>query len=67
MFSNYFFFQQCLDLAEPVFIHPSSVLFSELPRYIIYKEIVHTTKYYMKGIYTLKIYMYCKIIVLQHF
>lgn len=41
---------KCLDLEDPVFIHPSSVLFSELPRYIIYQEIVHTSKYYMKGV-----------------
>ncbi|KAF0872071.1 DHX37 helicase, partial [Crocuta crocuta] len=37
-------------LDEPVFIHPSSVLFRELPEFVIYQEIVETTKMYMKGV-----------------
>ncbi|KFM67436.1 putative ATP-dependent RNA helicase DHX37, partial [Stegodyphus mimosarum] len=41
---------KCLDLEDPVFIHPSSILFEELPEYVVYQEIVHTSKYYMKGI-----------------
>ena len=36
-------------LDEPVFIHPSSVLFKELPDFVVYQEIVETTKMYMKG------------------
>lgn len=36
-------------LDDPVFIHPSSVLFRELPEFVIYQEIVETTKMYMKG------------------
>lgn len=36
-------------LDEPVFIHPSSVLFRELPDFVVYQEIVETTKMYMKG------------------
>ncbi|XP_054715180.1 probable ATP-dependent RNA helicase DHX37 [Uloborus diversus] len=41
---------RCLDLEEAVFIHPSSILFSELPEYVVYQEISHTSKYYMKGV-----------------
>lgn len=36
-------------LDDPVFIHPSSVLFRELPEFVVYQEIVETTKMYMKG------------------
>lgn len=36
-------------LDDPVFIHPSSVLFKELPEFVVYQEIVETTKMYMKG------------------
>lgn len=36
-------------LDDPVFIHPSSVLFRELPDFVVYQEIVETTKMYMKG------------------
>ena len=41
---------QGLLLAEPIFIHPSSVLFKELPEYICYVEMVETSKLYMKGV-----------------
>ncbi|XP_022372928.1 probable ATP-dependent RNA helicase DHX37 isoform X1 [Enhydra lutris kenyoni] len=37
-------------LDDPVFIHPSSVLFRELPEFVVYQEIVETTKMYMKGV-----------------
>ncbi|XP_044296662.1 probable ATP-dependent RNA helicase DHX37 [Varanus komodoensis] len=37
-------------LDDPVFIHPSSVLFKQLPELVVYQEIVETTKMYMKGI-----------------
>ncbi|EHB01493.1 Putative ATP-dependent RNA helicase DHX37 [Heterocephalus glaber] len=37
-------------LDEPVFIHPSSVLFRELPEFVVYQEMVETTKMYMKGV-----------------
>ncbi|XP_045635001.1 probable ATP-dependent RNA helicase DHX37 isoform X1 [Ursus americanus] len=37
-------------LDDPVFIHPSSVLFKELPEFVVYQEIVETTKMYMKGV-----------------
>ncbi|KAF5927111.1 hypothetical protein HPG69_010613 [Diceros bicornis minor] len=41
-------------LDDPVFIHPSSVLFRELPEFVVYQEIVETTKMYMKGISTVE-------------
>ncbi|XP_023576347.1 probable ATP-dependent RNA helicase DHX37 [Octodon degus] len=37
-------------LDDPIFIHPSSVLFRELPEFVVYQEIVETTKMYMKGV-----------------
>uniref|UniRef100_H3AXC2 DEAH-box helicase 37 n=2 Tax=Latimeria chalumnae TaxID=7897 RepID=H3AXC2_LATCH len=37
-------------LDDPVFIHPSSVLFKQLPDFIVYQEIVETSKMYMKGV-----------------
>uniref|UniRef100_A0A8I3QAU9 DEAH-box helicase 37 n=1 Tax=Canis lupus familiaris TaxID=9615 RepID=A0A8I3QAU9_CANLF len=37
-------------LDDPVFIHPSSVLFKELPEFVVYQEIMETTKMYMKGV-----------------
>ncbi|XP_045152666.1 probable ATP-dependent RNA helicase DHX37 [Echinops telfairi] len=37
-------------LEDPVFIHPGSVLFRELPEFVVYQEIVETTKMYMKGV-----------------
>ncbi|XP_053135616.1 probable ATP-dependent RNA helicase DHX37 isoform X2 [Hemicordylus capensis] len=35
-------------LDDPVFIHPSSVLFRQLPEFVVYQEIVETTKMYLK-------------------
>ncbi|NXK54391.1 DHX37 helicase, partial [Chauna torquata] len=35
-------------LDDPVFIHPSSVLFKQLPDFVVYQEIVETTKLYMR-------------------
>lgn len=34
---------------EPVFIHPTSALFKKLPEFVVYQEIMETTKMYMKG------------------
>uniref|UniRef100_A0A8C4M2Z9 DEAH-box helicase 37 n=1 Tax=Equus asinus asinus TaxID=83772 RepID=A0A8C4M2Z9_EQUAS len=42
-------------LDDPVFIHPSSVLFRELPEFVVYQEIVETTKMYMKGVSTVEV------------
>ena len=39
----------CMSLDEPVFIHPSSALFNVLPEYVIYQEVVETSKLFMKG------------------
>lgn len=37
-------------LDEPVFIHPTSALFKTLPDFVVYQEIMETTKMYMKGV-----------------
>lgn len=42
-------FLQTALLDDPVFIHPSSVLFKQLPEFVVYQEIVETAKLYMKG------------------
>ncbi|XP_070759651.1 probable ATP-dependent RNA helicase DHX37 [Enoplosus armatus] len=34
---------------EPVFIHPTSALFKTLPEFVVYQEIMETTKMYMRG------------------
>lgn len=35
---------------EPVFIHPSSALFKTLPPFVVYQEVMETTKMYMRGV-----------------
>ncbi|KAM6965386.1 putative ATP-dependent RNA helicase DHX37 [Aplochiton taeniatus] len=37
-------------LDDPVFIHPSSALFKTLPQFVVYQEVMETTKMYMKGV-----------------
>ncbi|KAG8597482.1 hypothetical protein GDO81_002299 [Engystomops pustulosus] len=37
-------------LEDPVFIHPNSSLFRQLPDFVVFQEIVETTKMYMKGV-----------------
>ncbi|XP_051509399.1 probable ATP-dependent RNA helicase DHX37 [Myxocyprinus asiaticus] len=37
-------------LDEPVFIHPSSALHKTLPEFVVYQEIMETTKMYMRGV-----------------
>ncbi|KAA8592672.1 hypothetical protein FQN60_018127 [Etheostoma spectabile] len=37
-------------LDDPVYIHPTSVLFKTLPDFIVYQEIMETTKMYMRGV-----------------
>ncbi|KAH3887884.1 probable ATP-dependent RNA helicase DHX37 [Dreissena polymorpha] len=41
---------QCPDLEDPVFIHPTSVLFKHRPQWVVYQHIEETSKLYMKGI-----------------
>lgn len=38
---------------QPVFIHPSSALFNKNPEWVIYHELVLTTKEYMRNVLTL--------------
>ena len=38
---------------QPVFIHPSSSLFNKNPEWVIYHELVLTTKEYMRNVLTL--------------
>lgn len=40
---------QTPDLEEPVFIHPTSVLYKERPEFVVYQQITETSKVYMKG------------------
>ncbi|XP_061623567.1 probable ATP-dependent RNA helicase DHX37 isoform X1 [Phyllopteryx taeniolatus] len=35
---------------DPVFIHPTSPLFKTLPEFVVYQEIMETTKMYMRGV-----------------
>ncbi|XP_053327841.1 probable ATP-dependent RNA helicase DHX37 [Spea bombifrons] len=37
-------------LEDPVFIHPNSALFRQLPEFVVYQEILETSKMYMKGV-----------------
>ncbi|XP_040898329.1 probable ATP-dependent RNA helicase DHX37 [Toxotes jaculatrix] len=37
-------------LDDPVFIHPTSALFKKLPDFVVYQEIMETTKMYMRGV-----------------
>uniref|UniRef100_A0A671RQT0 Activating signal cointegrator 1 complex subunit 3 n=1 Tax=Sinocyclocheilus anshuiensis TaxID=1608454 RepID=A0A671RQT0_9TELE len=37
-------------LDDPVFIHPSSALHKTLPEFVVYQEIMETTKMYMRGV-----------------
>ncbi|XP_030624373.1 putative ATP-dependent RNA helicase DHX37 isoform X3 [Chanos chanos] len=37
-------------LDDPVFIHPSSALHKTLPEFVVYQEIMETSKMYMKGV-----------------
>uniref|UniRef100_A0A7N9ANV4 RNA helicase n=1 Tax=Mastacembelus armatus TaxID=205130 RepID=A0A7N9ANV4_9TELE len=35
---------------DPVFIHPTSALFKTMPEFVVYQEIMETTKMYMRGV-----------------
>ncbi|XP_048852390.1 probable ATP-dependent RNA helicase DHX37 isoform X2 [Brienomyrus brachyistius] len=37
-------------LDGPVFIHPNSTLFKKLPQYVVYQEVLETSKMYMRGV-----------------
>ncbi|XP_028662843.1 ATP-dependent RNA helicase DHX33 [Erpetoichthys calabaricus] len=39
-----------LDSHQPVAIHPSSVFFNSKPSYVIYNELLHTSKCYMRDL-----------------
>ena len=39
---------QCCSTDDPVYIHPTSSLFTKLPEFIVYQEIMETSKLYMK-------------------
>ncbi|XP_071491371.1 probable ATP-dependent RNA helicase DHX37 [Diadema antillarum] len=41
---------QSVGLEGAVFIHPNSALFKEMPEYVVYQEIIETTKPYMRGV-----------------
>ncbi|XP_028393261.1 probable ATP-dependent RNA helicase DHX37 [Dendronephthya gigantea] len=41
---------ECHLTEEPVFIHPTSALFTILPEFILFQEIIETTKLYVKGV-----------------
>uniref|UniRef100_A0A8C1Y7H2 Activating signal cointegrator 1 complex subunit 3 n=1 Tax=Cyprinus carpio TaxID=7962 RepID=A0A8C1Y7H2_CYPCA len=41
---------KCPLLDDPVFIHPSSALHKTLPEFVVYQEIMETTKMYMRGV-----------------
>lgn len=42
-------YQSC-STEDPVFIHPASALFKVLPEYVVYQEIIETSKLYMRGL-----------------
>lgn len=42
---------------DPVYIHPTSALFTKLPDYVVYCEIMETSKLYMKGTCVTKDYL----------
>ncbi|XP_063965098.1 probable ATP-dependent RNA helicase DHX37 [Lytechinus pictus] len=41
---------QSVGMEDAVFIHPNSALFKQLPDYVVYQEIIETTKPYMRGV-----------------
>ncbi|XP_034450852.1 probable ATP-dependent RNA helicase DHX37 [Hippoglossus hippoglossus] len=42
-------YKTCL-MDDPVFIHPSSALFKKLPEFVVYQEVMETSKMYMRGV-----------------
>ena len=43
------YFQSC-STDRATFIHPESSMFDKFPEYVVYQEIVETSKLYMKGV-----------------
>ena len=43
------YFQSC-STDSATFIHPESAMFDKLPEYVVYQEIVETSKLYLKGV-----------------
>ncbi|XP_041347782.1 probable ATP-dependent RNA helicase DHX37 [Gigantopelta aegis] len=41
---------QSMDLEEPVYIHPLSVLYREKPEFVVYQHVIETSKMYMRGV-----------------
>ncbi len=46
---SFAFNPQSCSTEDPVFIHPASALFKVLPEYVVYQEIIETSKLYMRG------------------
>lgn len=46
----FLYLSQCTELEEPVFIHPTSVLYKQNAEFVVYQYIHETSKLYMKGI-----------------
>ncbi|XP_046374441.2 probable ATP-dependent RNA helicase DHX37 isoform X2 [Haliotis rufescens] len=44
----------CMELEDPVYIHPTSVLFKQRPEFIVYQHIHETSRIYMKGVVTVE-------------
>ena len=38
-----------MDLEEPVYVHPLSVLYRERPEFVVYQHVIETSKMYMRG------------------
>lgn len=45
---------RCCSTDDLVFIHPTSSLFSKLPEFVVYHEIMETSKLYMKTLFTIQ-------------
>lgn len=39
-----------LDTHQPVAIHPSSILFQAKPAYVVFNELLHTSRCYMRDL-----------------
>ena len=50
---------------QPVHVHPNSSLFEEQPRWVIYYELVFTTKEYMRQVHAYGALCKCIIIILS--